>query len=249
MRLAGLSAVLAAVVTSGFPAAATATTIQTYEDDRFGETYIEVDGGPGANNIRIKSEGEGDTLIIVDSRRIETSDCLHLSAHKVRCEPRNDPDLNVIGEGGDDRVTARHSTQLSLAASGGSGEDVIVGGRDNFISISGGPGDDMAVGGSRSDTIEGGSGGDVAVGGSGGDRIDGEAGGDVLRGSGGPDLIDGWGGRDSLVGGDGVDELDASDGKRDRRIRCGPGHAPDDVALIDRRLDPRPRQCETIHRQ
>lgn len=249
MRFAGLSVLLAAVVVPGFPAAAGATTIQTYEDERFAETYIEVDGGSGPNNIRIRSEGERETLIIVDSRRIESSDCPQLSAHKVRCESRYDPYLNVLGEGGDDRVMARHSKELSLGASGGSGGDVIVGGHDNFISISGGPGDDVAVGGRRRDTIDGGPGGDTAVGGKGGDRIDGESGGDVLRGGGGPDLIDGWGGRDSLVGGDGVDELDASDGERDRRIRCGPDHARDDVALIDRRLDPRPRRCETIHRQ
>jgi RTX calcium-binding nonapeptide repeat (4 copies) len=246
MGFPGLIALLAAVAALVVAAPAAATTIATYEDDRFGEFYVEVEGDAGPNNIRIRSEGERDTFVIVDSRQIEVSDCPRLSAHKVRCESPYYPYLTVVGKGGGDRVMARHSGDLFLTADGGSGGDVIVGGE--VSSISGGPGDDKAVGGKGGDSIDGGAGEDIAVGGKGSDRIDGKVGADVLRGGDGPDLIDGWGGREILSGGDGVDELDASDGRRDRRIRCGPGGG-DDVALIDRRLDPRPRQCETVHRQ
>lgn len=71
----------------------------------------------------------------------------------------------------------------------------------------------------------------------------GDDGQDRLVGRGGNDGLIGGHGRDSLYGGRGNDRLDARQRDRDRVVDCGRGN---DVALLDRRLDPKPRGCETV---
>lgn len=75
----------------------------------------------------------------------------------------------------------------------------------------------------------------------------------ILLGGHGRDRLEGARGRDLLVGGPGVDQmwgqrgkdtLNAIDGRRDGIIDCGPGG--NDVARIDRNLDPKPRNCERV---
>jgi hypothetical protein len=89
-----------------------------------------------------------------------------------------------------------------------------------------------------------GDGADRFTGGQGDDIVDGGRGADVLRGAGGNDrLTGGPGGRDRLFGQGGLDGLFAEDGKRDRRIDCGPGANLAEFATLDRRKDPAAKSC------
>jgi hypothetical protein len=89
-----------------------------------------------------------------------------------------------------------------------------------------------------------GDGADRFTGGQGDDIVDGGRGADVLRGAGGNDrLTGGPGGRDRLLGQAGLDGLFAEDGKRDRRIDCGPGANLAEFAVVDRRKDPAAKSC------
>jgi hypothetical protein len=91
-------------------------------------------------------------------------------------------------------------------------------------------------------TYVGGSGRDRATGGEAVDGIDGGSGRDVLRGAGGGDFVTGGpGGRDKLFGEAGADHLFAKDGKRDKRIDCGPGGS--ESAKRDKGKDPQPKSC------
>lgn len=83
-----------------------------------------------------------------------------------------------------------------------------------------------------------GSGGDEKI--YGGKRDD-----DIYAGE-GADLIDGGPGKDYLTGGINSDRIRAVDGEADSRIDCGPGS--DEVAWIDRKIDPRPWRCERVVR-
>jgi Ca2+-binding RTX toxin-like protein len=98
----------------------------------------------------------------------------------------------------------------------------------------------------RRGTIRGGAGADVLRSGDARNVLLGGLGADTLRGRGGNDGLFGERGRDRLFGGEGHDRLDALDGARDRAIDCGPG---DDVAVVDRDLDPEPRACEIVLRR
>jgi Ca2+-binding RTX toxin-like protein len=67
--------------------------------------------------------------------------------------------------------------------------------------------------------------------GTGADRLIGSKGANFLAGTRGADLLAGLSGRDQMFAGGGNDVVRAADGKRDRRISCGPGH---DRAVLDR---------------
>lgn len=84
---------------------------------------------------------------------------------------------------------------------------------------------------------------DKVTGGNGPDVIEGNVGRDVLRGAGGNDLLRGDADKDRLFGETGIDRLAARDGKRDKRIDCGPGSNAQERARRDRRKDPAPISC------
>jgi hypothetical protein len=105
-------------------------------------------------------------------------------------------------------------------ATGGSGNDRLVGnalrnvllgsgGKDN---MAGGDGDDTLDGGEQSDTLAGEAGNDVLAGGGGSDRLFGGTGGDRLTGGVGNDTLAGADEADSLDGGDGSDSLSGGEG-------------------------------------
>ena len=131
--------------------------------------------------------------------------------------------LQIIGTGGDDRVTISQqgNDTLRVEASflqspqrirqfrldevqrieviGGKGRDILQTTRINTpMWIDGGEGNDW---------LEGGRGEDVILGGPGKDSIWGGAGADILLGGAGNDLLWGEGGRNLLIGGDGRDLL------------------------------------------
>jgi hypothetical protein len=92
---------------------------------------------------------------------------------------------------------------------------------------------------------------------SGNDLLDGGYGADTLSGGPGADRLDGgveaiedafYTGRDDiLIGGPGNDRLDAWGADRDHTINCGPGKK--DKVIVDRRLDPKPRGCESVKKR
>ena len=92
--------------------------------------------------------------------------------------------------------------------------------------VNGGPGNDTLLGNSQHNYFEGGPGNDV------------------IKAGAGPDVIHAEKGHDSIFGQRGSDRIYADGGVRDRRIDCGPGK--NDLAVIDRNLDPHPIGCETI---
>lgn len=99
---------------------------------------------------------------------------------------------------------------------------------------------------SRSATVKGGAGDDTIIDSDAKSDVLGENGDDVLRGKGGHDRVFAGRGHDRLYGGPGPDRLDADDHDVDRIINCGGGQ---DVAHIDRNLDPKPRHCERVIRR
>jgi len=105
-------------------------------------------------------------------------------------------------------------------ATGGSGDNVLIGNGDANVldggggndDISGLGGDDELLGGSGSDDISGGDGNDTLDGGSGNDELNGGAGDDVLEGGSGSDDLFGGTGNDTLGGGTGTDSFNGGDG-------------------------------------
>ena len=85
----------------------------------------------------------------------------------------------------------------AVSASGGSGNDVLVGGNNN----------DSLSGGNGSDTLVGGEGSDVLNGGNGSDSLDGGWGSDILIGGNANDFLRGGQGNDVLTGGNGADSF------------------------------------------
>jgi len=104
-------------------------------------------------------------------------------------------------------------------------------------------GDDQLVGADRRDIIGGRQGDDVVKGRGDNDEVSGFTGNDHVFGGNNRDVVDGGTGFDEMRGGEGDDEINAFDGRSDKLINCGRG---EDVAYVDRNLDPAPRHCETV---
>jgi Ca2+-binding RTX toxin-like protein len=102
-------------------------------------------------------------------------------------------------------------------ATGGDGQDTLVGGRD-YDSLNGGAGDDRIRTGDNGEPspewAAGEAGNDTLAGGGGAQALLGQEGDDVIEGGAGHDLLAGGLGFDRMFGGDGIDQLMA-DGDRD----------------------------------
>jgi Ca2+-binding RTX toxin-like protein len=73
--------------------------------------------------------------------------------------------INVVTRGGDDVVDVGSLTApAGVAADGGAGNDVLIGG-DGDDNLLGGAGDDVLIGGEGTDLLDGGPGDDVLIGG------------------------------------------------------------------------------------
>lgn len=106
--------------------------------------------------------------------------------------------------------------------------------------------DAVMIGAPVDGKLHGGKGLDYLIGSGGDEEIYGGRDNDYLDGGEGADLIDGGPGADFLGGGINSDKIRADDGEHDARIDCGPGS--EDVARIDRKIDPRPWGCERVIR-
>ena len=94
--------------------------------------------------------------------------------------------------------TASFADGDGATLSGGSAEDVLVGGAGSD-SLSGGSNEDLLTGGDGADKLDGGADDDMLIGGAGDDQMDGGTGDDVLIGEAGDDTIDGGAGSDTAV--------------------------------------------------
>jgi Ca2+-binding RTX toxin-like protein len=92
------------------------------------------------------------------------------------------------------------------------------------------------------ENLEGSNQSDVLIGDGKNNGFLGRSGDDVIRGLGGPDRIDGADDSDTLLGGGGKDFLVATDGQRDRKIKCGPGSNAYEKAERDG-VDPKAKSC------
>ncbi len=127
------------------------------------------------------------------------------------------------GGAGNDRFT--NTTGVPVTASGGRGNDVLIGG-GGADDLNGNEGNDIIHGGAGDDFVRGGSGKDSLSGDDGKDSLAGESGDDRLHGDAGDDSLLGGSGNDSLFGDDGNDHLDDHQG----RNRLDGGLGSDDVA-------------------
>ena len=97
-------------------------------------------------------------------------------------------DCRIVGTAGDDVLTG---TPLADVLLGEGGNDTLTAVASFFSgdTLEGGPGNDLLVGSFASDTLEGGPGNDVLRGGAGPDLLIGGPGRDVIQGQGGRDLV------------------------------------------------------------
>ena len=125
---------------------------------------------------------------------------------------------NASGGSGDDKIIGNAAAnQLK----GGGGNDEISGnnGADKILGkggnddLSGGGGRDNIRGGTGHDEINGGRSADVLIGGTGVDVLNGGSGSDTVRGGRGDDIVNGGSGRDTLLGGTKNDVLNGGGGR------------------------------------
>ncbi len=152
--------------------------------------------------------------------------CTSLSPTRVSC-PLYGPRVFLRLLGGADSLSVGAGVTGTIAGTTNAGADRINIARDYPGSLN----------------LRGGGGGDVFAGGGAKDHLFGQDGRDRLRGRAGDDKLDGEAGADRANGGPGDDRLKMKANDRDKRIACGSG---DDLAIIDRNLDPEPHNCERV---
>ena len=190
-------------------------------DDRFtgGSAAVAIDAGDG-NDTVIGSSGDDVINGGVGDDVIGGGD-----GNDILC---GDAGKNQLSGGwGDDYLLITDDDTplvVDVAATGGAGNDTIIGGggADVFNPGTGQAGIDVVYGMGSDDRYAAGSQGGWFFGGNGNDTIVGGPGGDLLDGEGGDDLIVGGEGSDSLVGGPGNDRIDGEGGSD--TVRGGDGN-------------------------
>jgi Ca2+-binding RTX toxin-like protein len=121
---------------------------------------------------------------------------------------------NATGGAGNDVLVGNNGANT---IAGGAGNDTIYGGSGNDSSLAGDDGNDTIYGQGGNDTVNGGNQNDFIYGGSGGDTLNGNAGNDTIYGGSGNDTIDGGADSDTIVGGYGADAINpgSADGVAD----------------------------------
>ena len=203
----------------------------------FGRGGVTLDAGDANNAIAVRTDDVKNEIVITDKSGVKidprypqyASLCNQVSANRVRCSLYEPGGIRAVLGEGDDSIEVDSTRRAPVVVTGYGGNDSI------FIST---PTD------ATSSRLQGNGGSDLIVGGASGDRLRGGAGHDVVKGLAGDDLLAGKGGADVLRGGAGNDRLKATHDDADRSLRCGPG---EDSAKVDRKLDPKPLQCERIN--
>ncbi|MBI1314162.1 hypothetical protein GC176_22945 [bacterium] len=150
-------------------------------------------------------DGDGhDTLLAIESAALTggpSDNVIDVSAFSMSF---------VIASGGDGNDTLIGGDTLNVL-NGGNGADTLIGGPKDD-SLRGDAGDDSLLGGDGNDVLEGGDDNDILLGQEGNDTLDGGRGADGLSGAGGNDVLNGWKGSDLVLGGRGDDLLEGFDG-------------------------------------
>ena len=173
------------------PAAAEATSVSVFgPNTRFGfPGEIQITGTKGPNRIRVAYQAAGGAFVVTDTSWITTQGCERLARTRVRCLSPPRSFLNIKTREGSDRVAIDRSVRTGAEVRGGSGDDLIIGGKLGD-DLSGDGGDDVIRGKGGDDDL--GSlfdlGRDSYYGGAGNDDIDASE-----EGS-GPDLVISCGG-------------------------------------------------------
>ncbi|BEL10809.1 hypothetical protein Q0Z83_090000 [Actinoplanes sichuanensis] len=186
------------------PASAAATGVVSVVE----KTKVRYKAAAGKQN-RVVVTRSGRTIVVDDQVAIRAGvGCKQVEGDrtKVSCALSKAPTrVQVYTYDRYDAVTNR--TDLPMSADGGTGNDILVGGR-------------------RGDRLLGGAGADRLYGGAGQDYLDGRHGNDLIFGGDGADMIHGWLGNDTLHGGNGDDHVWGEEG--DDRIHGEAGQ--DDLA-------------------
>ena len=162
---------------------------------------LTVSGNYAANNIEVSQYNSSYWKVIMDGQ----TTYVNLNSYSVHSlNPFDVPisKLEVIGEGGNDRMYVSYNFSASVTAFGGDGND----------SIYGGAAMDFLYGENGNDYIYARSGNDYLFGGNGNDYLYGYAGNDYISGGAGNDYLSGSSGNDWLYGGTGYDRLYGSSG-------------------------------------
>lgn len=186
-------------------------------------------GDAGRDVMSISRVASG--FSIVSPTDLEASGfCVLKTEEEAKCPTLGKRFLSMLGGGSDLLV---YTAPLDGFITAGSGND----------RVRAGTGADTLAGQSGNDYVDGGDGRDYLPGGAGSDRLRGQADSDRLKGGPGDDLLIGGASADKFSGGSGNDLLKARNRQRDSRIDCGDG---EDRAVVDRHLDPRPVNCESV---
>jgi hypothetical protein len=239
---AALAAVAAVAALAVLPAAASASLVQVTD-----QKLLRIGGfGEERNQLEMRFRPDSTPanpfgrFIIFDKVGAEpgSPECVSINERTVTCGAAGVDEVSVVlGDLDDELLIDTRGGNLvppffKVHARAGDGDDVLLGGR----------GDDVIKGEQGRDVIGGSAGADMIEGGPGVDALLGFAGDDRLFGGPGIDGIFGQRGADALVGGRGIDILVAKDGKRDRRLSCGPGTVTEQRAVVDR-FDPKAHGC------
>jgi serralysin len=207
MAAVSLTQQVAASATIEPSVSATATSGFATSTQNFGMTYVGTDNGTGI----VVTLQNGAFVIDDDDPITAGPGCKSVvgDVSKVTCTVVKIgsffKEFQVEGKGGNDRIENR--TQISpnspegvqMRATGGLGDDTLIG-ADVTI--------DTLLGGADNDTLVGRSGNDFLSGGSGNDQLRGNDGRDELRGGDGVDGLNGGAGDDKLDGGRDADIID-----------------------------------------
>jgi Ca2+-binding RTX toxin-like protein len=203
--LLGLGAILA-VATTAVPAQA-----QTSPASVSSGAQVRYIGGSADNNVRFTLSGSS---IFVDDVVPLTigAGCVAVEGDvtKAKCvapkQGNKFAEFSALAGDGDDRVVNATSTTdavgAPMRASGGTGDDELLGDVRVGDRLFGSPGNDTlrAIGGTGNE-LDGGSGDDTLLGGAGTDELVGFSGNDTLDGGGSDDVLQGGSGRDFIDGG------------------------------------------------
>lgn len=183
----------------------------------FGHDGVDVRADAGEANHLTLTMPDASTVVVRDPTGPLTAGggCAATAPGEVTCAAAPAlVDMVTVSAGDGDDVVDGSALPVPLSASGGPGDDLLIGGR----------GDDVLMGGPGRDQLVGGAGNDHLIGGGSADRLDGGDGADVLDLSGdSPTAL-----REFATCGDGADEVWAPDGQEAVSTDC------DRVAIASR---------------
>jgi hypothetical protein len=188
----------------------------------------DIQSGGSTNIITVTLDGATNEFV-VSAATTQLGDGINPVTDEIRVDAATVTGVLLVDLAeGDDRLAAS-SLNISVVATGGAGEDTLIGGsgddqltgdagEDRIFAgagddvVSGGADDDRLFGDGGTDAVDGGDGDDFARGGSGDDIVDGGLGSDVLNGDTGDDQISGGDDADEIFGGNGLDLIFGDDG-------------------------------------